>query len=71
MGGGLGPAEGVEPIAAAALVAGVAAVCLWLLFRRGSMLDRARDGAEAMDARRDEGGEAEPPLRRRRGASDR
>jgi hypothetical protein len=40
----------VEPQAAAALVVAVVAACLWLLFRRGSMADRAREGAEAMDA---------------------
>lgn len=40
----------VDPAVAAALVVAVVAVCLWLLFRRGSMADRARAGAEAMDA---------------------
>jgi hypothetical protein len=40
----------MEPVTAAVAVAAVVGVCLWLLFRRGSMADRARAGAEAMDA---------------------
>ena len=49
-GGGGGHAGAVEPLAAIALVVVAVAVCLWLLFRPGSIADRARHGTEAMDA---------------------
>lgn len=39
----------VDQAGAIALVVAVVAVALWGLFRRGSMSDRARPGAEAMD----------------------
>jgi len=53
---------------AVAVVATVA-LLLWLMFRRGSIADRAADGTEAMDAEADGAG-ATRPVRRRPEASD-
>jgi len=50
-------------------VAAIVVVLLWLMFRRGSIADRAAEGTEAMDAEA-EGAGATRPVRRRPEASD-